>query len=112
MSKHEFTKLIIAEAELEITFEQAMKVWWFTPSEDNYRLTYHGYKTLKELAPSFEFGFSGLMNGKTLLQLGKLNCAYFLVNKGTDQKIHIFSTKIATVIRLYGDFSIYLNTLK
>ena len=112
MNKKEFTKSIIEEAELNIEYSEAINAWWITTCETQYRLSNRGYKTLATLTPSFEFPLKCHPNSKMLLQLGKLNCAYFLYGNIGKMVVYVFSTKIATIIQLYGNIEKYLNTLE
>ena len=111
MNKREFTESIIKEANLDMAVNHAMKSWWFTSTDDHYRLTYRGYKTLKLITPFFKFNLKHPMTLQLYSILGKLNCAYFIYASGAKQEVHIFSTKIATVIQLYGSIDRYIATL-
>ena len=113
MNKKLFTQAIITEADLDIEYGQAIKDWWFITSEHHYRLTYRGYKTLLPVTPSFPFLMkTAYINNKQRLMLGKLNCAYFLNDSSSKKVVYIFSTKIATIIGLYGNIDRYLETLE
>ena len=112
MNKYELTKSIIEQANLDIDVDDAYKTWWFADVDDDlYRLKLIGYKALLPLTPSFRFETDMRMTGKNLLKLSKLNCAYFINYVSTKTEIYIFSTKIATTIKLYGSFDKYIKTL-
>jgi len=112
MDKIDFTKLVIEEAELQIDLKEALENWWYPHLNHNiFRLKRPGYQAFKKITPEFKFKSNFHPCGKIYKMFSKLNCPYFIHFESRNVSVHIFSTKIATVIGLYGNIDDYLKTL-
>jgi len=116
MNKVTLTPLLIEELGLskEWTVLEAYKKWWYPDvSDTNYRLTAAGMQALK-LANSYEFDFKFRHTPAELKMLSNLETIYFLdAWQGRSIiRIHIFSEKVAVMIKLYGSFQKYLENIQ
>jgi hypothetical protein len=120
-------KEIITEAvltqlpKLDSSTNEVIKVWWFTRSSDNLRLTATGDMSFRQAEIEF-FDVPVKITQQTyysfISECGKkLQCPYYIgFSKEEKAKgsayIRLYDSKIAMMMTLYGDIQSYLNSVK
>lgn len=93
----------------------ALIKWWINSRENGgFRLTKQGFKILERMQyENYVFDVMHISTPKNLLTMDKhIECPYYIDGLGCyKSKLIIFGSKEATIIKLYGDFNKFLNTL-
>jgi len=104
--------------------ELILKYFWTGRSSESLRLTLDGSVLFEEANIAYyEFPLDKKIlstqsstRGFILTVGKKLKCPFYILTKEEKNKkalyIRLYDHKIATLVTLYGDFSIYLDTLK
>ena len=113
MDKKAITEEILKELKLNISLEQALKLYWWPDSgvkgRTNLRLTKAGMKALAKVMKPYEFPYEVRPTGNALNQLVKVQSPFYVDFQGT---VVIFGEQLASVIILYGSFDRYMDMLK
>jgi len=112
--KIDITRKVLALVEIEqTTVEEAMRSWWLNfRSSGGYRLTHEGFSVFKNTFESYTIEIENpkSITSQVLLQLDKrINYPYYIEKRGTH--VHLFGSKEAMMVALYGDIVVYLKNL-
>jgi hypothetical protein len=100
-------------------FDYCMKTWWKNiRSTGGLGLTYYGdcmFQLMELENYTFEIGIShgSMSNLGTAMYLDKyIKCPYYFLSKNNKRVLHVYDSRIATMIMLTGDVFEYMNKLK
>ena len=101
-----------------LSLEQAINVWWYSKNNSTgLRLTDIGYRALINDCKLQQYSFDIdhiTPTSRVILQLSKLiKCPYYIQPQKTRWiYLHLFGSRQAVELTLYGDLKLYLNSFK
>lgn len=111
MNKVEITQALLDDVNINLSLKDALTLWWYpnySINKNNARLTKAGMAVLSKAMHTYEFEFEFENTGNCINQLAKLNTPYYVDHSG---HIVIFSSPLATMIKMYPNFARYLELL-
>jgi len=104
----------------ELPISRVIFLWWYTGRQDGLRLTDDGVNAFELAQLEFydiNFQVKNISYANFLLELNKkIKCPYYIgVNKNERAKvfyIRLYDSKIAMMLKLYGDLQEYLASIK
>jgi len=111
MDKKAITAAVLEELGVNISFEYALKVWWWRDYGNNQsaRLTSAGNAAVGIVLKPFTFDCTLSNTGAGLKRLVKLRTPFYADYSAS--QITIYSEQLATMIRMYPSFDRYLELI-
>jgi hypothetical protein len=116
MSRNEYVQKLLEQvpAEARSDIEAAVDQWWWDSKPDNWRLTWYGYACLHDLqTESWEFDFP-TREVKPWIYLAlcrNLTVPYYIVDNKKHNRLVVFDSRSAVMIRLYGDLIKWIRAI-
>jgi hypothetical protein len=115
MNRNEYlSQLIDSKMPEELRVDIDTSEWWWLPTEDSWRLTWLGYASFVDLGvESWEFDFpSQKLEPWMYLKLGRnLKAPYYIVDNKKHNRLVVFDSRSAVMIKLYGDLIKWLKSM-
>ena len=116
MLKNEYIQQLLIQAPSGLESETAINTdqWWWIATEDNWRLSWHGYDCLTKLKlESWEFDFvtKEIKPWIYLTLSRKLQAPYYIVDNKKHAKLVIFDSQSAVMINLYGNLIRWIESI-
>lgn len=98
------------------TVDTFIRRWWYTGKRDGLRLTEEGRSSFELVNLEFydyDIKIDANSYFKIMLDLNKnISCPYYLGTKKKTPYIRFYDSKIAVLVKLYGDVHEYLESLR
>jgi hypothetical protein len=114
MDRNEFVDQLIKQ----LTPDQQVNIqdwWWIHADRNNWRLTWQGYNDFKDILKleSWDFDFESRdLKPWIYLKLARhLKIPFYIVDNKKHNKLVLFDSKSAMMVRLYGDLIKWIRTL-